>query len=187
MDIRRGAVSTLSAVALGMVMSAGCMPTLEKAAGPGGRVSLEATAGAAGGASGGAAQEQKKESAAPPAPTEEQCRVLASKPVSVPASSDDPKAQYDAFFDASHETFRCCFDAIYAPQKPLKDGTVALVVRVDKTGKLTGSEVVAGETNATDPKLNTCMLDVAKVMAYPAPANKKPLGYKRVFNFKARR
>ncbi len=185
MDIRRGAVSTLSAVAL--VMSAGCMPSQEGAAAPGGGASLEVKAGAAGGASGGAAQEQKKESAAPPVPSEEQCRAPASKPVSVPASAGEPKAQYDAFFDAHHETFRCCFDAVYAPQKPLKDGTVALIVRVDKTGKLTGSEVVAGETNATDPKLNTCMLDVAKMMAFPAPANKKPLGYKRVFNFKARR
>jgi hypothetical protein len=127
-------------------------------------------------------------SAAPPPPTEAECRVRASKPLPMPPGAEgDVKRQFDAFFVAQHETFRCCFDALYAPEKPRTDGQVALLVKVEASGKLASSEIVAGETTAQSPAMNACFLDLARAIAYPKPASNMTVGYKRTFQFKARR
>lgn len=125
-----------------------------------------------------------------PAPSEQQCRMLAAKPVPAQPGppTTDPAVQYRDFFEAHRDAFRCCFDAIYAPAKPLTDAKIALEVSVDRTGKLRESpKIVKEETTASTPQLDTCMIDVAKLVAFPAPVSEKALGYKRVFDFKAHR
>ena len=127
-------------------------------------------------------------SAAPPPPTEAECRVRASTlraESSGPAS--DVQQQYDSFFLAHHETFRCCFDALYAPRMPRTDGQLALFVKLDASGKLTHSEIVANETTAQGQEVDACFLEVARMIAYPSPMSQESVGYKRIFQFKARR
>jgi len=127
-------------------------------------------------------------SAAPPLPTEAECRARAATvraDSSAPAS--DVQQQYDAFFLAQHETFRCCFDALYAPRMPGTDGQLALFVKVDASGKLAHSEIVVNETTAQGQEVDACMLEVARTIAYPAPMSHETICYKRVFQFKARR
>jgi len=146
--------------------------------------------GAAAGSGAGAAPvpSSQKLSASPPTPTEAECRERASKPALMPSRVEsDVKLQYDAFFLAQHETFRCCFDALYAPNKPRTDGQVALLVKVDASGKLASSEVITGETTAQAPGMNACVVEMARALTYPKPANSMAIGYKRTFQFKARR
>ena len=113
--------------------------------------------------------------------------MRASKQLSPPLGAEgDVKQQYDAFFLAQHETFRCCFDALYAPKKPRTDGQVALLVKIEASGKLASSEIVAGESPTQAPEMNACILEMAKAIAYPKPANNMMVGYKRTFQFKAR-
>src|SRR5689334_15528017 len=106
--------ATLSIAAAAVAMSAmvACGPAAPAKAPTG-----EAFAGAASGPS------AQKLSAAPPPPTEAECRERASQPLPAPPeAASDVKLQYDAFFLAQHETFRCCFDALYAPKMPRTDG-----------------------------------------------------------------
>lgn len=195
------------AALLGMVVTiaaaVGCMPPAQGPKEPEGEPAAASTSpdtepGASGGsgpqvASAGAPKEagsQAAVSAAPPAPKNAaECTALAAKPLTTPAasSSSDPQKQLDELFLAHHETFRCCFDALHAPKAPRVDGTMALLVKVDSAGKLTSSEVVLSETSVQAPDVQACVLDVAKALAYPKPTNDMDVGYKRVFNWKARR
>jgi hypothetical protein len=176
----REAMTAVSATALLIVTVAACGPARDARSADG--------AAATGPVTPEAAAQIAKKSAAPPVPTEQECRARASQPLSKPVSGDgEPKQTYDALFQAHHDTFRCCFDALYAPQKPKTDGKVTLVVKVDGSGKLTGSEIVAAETTATNPQFSACIQDVAKAIAYPKRADNKSVGYKRAFDFKARR
>jgi hypothetical protein len=109
-------------------------------------------------------------------------------PASFPSRpGNDAQAQLDERFQAYHETFRCCFDALYAPKAPRKSAHVALLVKLDYAGKLTSAEIVAPETDIASPEVRACVLDITGALSYPAPANDMDVAYKRVFEFKARR
>lgn len=127
-----------------------------------------------------------KEAPLPPPPTEQQCRDNVAK-VSAPdvSKAADAKQQYSDFFDAYHETFRCCYDAIDAPKKPGQGAKVALLVKVDGTGKLMSSEIPKNDTISSE--VNKCILDIANKLVYPKPIGEKGVGYQRTFDFKARR
>jgi hypothetical protein len=124
-----------------------------------------------------------------PPPTVAECKTMAAKAAtSVPAASGgDAKKQLDDTFQAYQEPFRCCFDALYAPQAPKMNGQVALGIQVNHEGKLIGAEVLASESNIKMPEMHTCMIDIAKTIAYPKPSTDSAVDYKRVFQFKARR
>ncbi len=124
---------------------------------------------------------------APPPPSEQECRAQASRPVLVDASgATDARGQFSKFFDAHHENFRCCFDALEAPSRPYVDVKVSLVVRVEPDGKLTSVEFAPG-TGAISPATSKCITDIAGMLTYPAPIGGKPVGYNRIFDFKAHR
>ena len=46
----------------------------------------------------------------------------------------DTQVQMREFFQAYHETFRCCFDALWAPQNPGVNGKVAMLTYIDASG-----------------------------------------------------
>ena len=125
----------------------------------------------------------------PPPPKVADCKTMAENAAkSVPTTSGtDVQKQFDDTFQVYQEPFRCCFDALYAPQAPRMNGQVALDVKVNHEGKLIGAEVLSTESNITMPEMHTCMIDIAKTMTYPKPANDSAIDYKRVFQFKARR
>lgn len=124
---------------------------------------------------------------APPPPSEQECRAHASRPVAYDASgATDARGQFSKFFDAHHETFRCCFDALEAPSRPYVDVKVSLIVRVEFDGKLTSAEFAPG-SSAILPATSKCITDIAGMLSYPAPIGGKPMGYNRVFDFKAHR
>jgi hypothetical protein len=182
MTIQVKAISAFWAAAVMSSAVVACMPPAEPQA-PLGEGAPGAQAGA-----GAAATPPKKESAALPAPTDEQCRARASTPAPANATgAGDTKQQFDQLFNAHHETFRCCFDAVEAPRKPLVGGKVTMLVKVDGTGKLKSSEIVSGESDAVSPQTNKCMIDIAGMLAYPKPATSMSFGYKRTFDFKPRR
>lgn len=138
-----------------------------------------------------AAQAKTANAPAPqtPPPTVAECKTMAQKAAtSVPTTAgNDVQKQFDDTFQMYQEPFRCCFDALYAPQAPRMNGQVALDVKINHEGKLIGAEVLATESNITMPEMHTCMIDIAKTMTYPKPANDSAIDYKRVFQFKARR
>lgn len=139
-----------------------------------------------------AAAQAKSASAAAaktPPPTVAECKTMAEKAgKSVTAvAGTDPQKQFDDAFQPYQDSYRCCFDALYAPQAPRMNGQVALSIRVNHEGKLIGAEVLATESNITMPEMHTCMIDIAKMMTYPKPAGDSAIEYKRVFQFKARR
>lgn len=139
----------------------------------------------------GQAAIQAKTTATPPKPPPlvAECKTMAQKAATgAPATpGTDVQKQFDATFQLYQEPFRCCFDALYAPQAPRMNGQVALDVKVSHEGKLMGAEVLPTESNITMPEMHTCMVDIAKMMTYPKPVNDSAVDYKRVFQFKARR
>lgn len=161
---------------------AACTPMQGGAQGPAnGMGGAEMAAGTSTGA-------QPKEIPLPPPPTEQACRDGATKATPVVASSaTDAKQQFGQFFDAHHETFRCCFDAIDAPKQQRSGAKVTLLVKVDGTGKLKSSEIVQAESGAISSETSTCMADIAKTLSYPKPMTGLTVAYKRIFDFKGRR
>ncbi|MBK9263206.1 MAG: hypothetical protein IPM54_25805 [Polyangiaceae bacterium] len=124
----------------------------------------------------------------PPPPTEQECRDRAARAAPIDTSGEtDVKQQFNKVFGAHHETFRCCFDALEAPSKPLTNAKVTLAVIVDASGKLTSAEVILAESDPVSMGTIKCIKDIAGMIAYPAPVSGAPAGYKRVFDFKARR
>ena len=160
-----------------------CMPPQSGPQGP------ESEAGAQAGAKAPAvaAAPPPKESAAPPVPTEQECRTRAAKASPAGTTGSDTKQQLDQLFDAHHETFRCCFDAIDASKKPLTGAKVTLLFKIDSAGKLKSSEIVAAESDAVSAEGNKCMTYIAGTLAYPKPTTNASFGYKRTFDFKSRR
>jgi hypothetical protein len=131
--------------------------------------------------------------AAPPTPrapdpprTLAECRAAATSGGEV-APAADLEAQLGALFDARHEMFRCCFDALYAPRAPRTGGTVALLVKLDKKGGFIKAEVVTAESTVQSPEVNACLVDMARELRYPAPPGDRAVGYERIFDFEARR
>jgi hypothetical protein len=123
--------------------------------------------------------------AAPLPPTEQECRAQAGRTVPYDVGgTTDVKGQFGRFFDAHHDTFRCCYDALEAPSRRSVNAKVSLVVRVDPAGKLTGVEFGPG-SESISPQTSKCITDVAGMLSYPAPVSGKPVAFNRVFDFKA--
>ncbi len=175
MNTRKNRYTLVSALAVVASLLTGCAP--------------QVTQTPAMNAEGQAAVQAKNAKPAAPPPTVAECKTMAQKAAaSVPATSGtDVQKQFDDTFQVYQEPFRCCFDALYAPQAPRMNGQVALDVKVNHEGKLIGAEVLSTESNITMPEMHTCMIDIAKTMTYPKPANDSAIDYKRVFQFKARR
>jgi hypothetical protein len=176
------------------MMAAGCSASVQaEAQAPQAGTGAEAQAsGAEPGTAGGA---QSPSAAKPKDTTPElpksaaECVARASKPAASPAfgAPSEPHKQLDDLFQAQHESFRCCYDALYAPKAPRASGQVALLVKVDKAGKLISSEVLASESSVQAPDVHACVVDVSKALVYPKATNDMAVGYKRTFDFKARR
>lgn len=181
------------ALAASVIMTAalGCAPMQGPLAPEGGAAAQPAASpGGAAGEPAAAAQAVSPAAAESPAPrTAAECAALATKPTAAgqAGSASQPQKQLDDVFQAHHETFRCCVDALGAPTAGRVDETVALVVTLDSAGKLTSSDIVLPETSAQAPDVQACVIDVAKALAYPKPGNDMDVRYKRVFHFKARR
>ncbi len=123
----------------------------------------------------------------PPPPTEQECRAKAAQPAPYDVNGvTDVRMQFSRFFDARHDTFRCCFDALEAPSRPMTNARVSLVVRIAADGKLTGVEFAQG-SDPISPAAGKCMTDIAGMLSYPAPIGGQPIAYTRVFDFKAHR
>jgi hypothetical protein len=91
------------------------------------------------------------------------------------------------FFQAYHETFRCCFDALFAAQNPGVSGKVALAVNIDANGDFASAEVLPEGTTVQSTEVRACIIDIAKSLTYPKPASGKDIRYLRNLDFKARR
>jgi hypothetical protein len=128
------------------------------------------------------------ESAAPPPVSETECHIRASQSVPQPTEpTASVQEQFDAFFLKEHETFRCCFDALYAPKMPHTNGELTLYVMVSPVGKLVHDEIIASETTPQGGEVDACILKVSRALAYPVPVTNGTVGYKRTFHFMARR
>lgn len=131
--------------------------------------------------------------ATPPKPAPEtpktaaECKALTTKSPAPTIPATDTKAQMREFFQAYHETFRCCFDALFAAQNPGVSGKVALAVNIDANGDFASAEVLPEGTTVQSTEVRACIIDIAKSLAYPKPASGKDIRYLRNFDFKARR
>jgi len=131
-------------------------------------------------------------SAAPtPAPerpkTAAECKALAAKTPAPVITATDTQVQMREHFQAYHETFRCCFDALFAPQNPGVSGKVALAVDIDASGSFASAEILAADTTVQSTEVQACIIEIAKSLTYPKPASGKDIRYRRNFDFKARR
>jgi hypothetical protein len=125
---------------------------------------------------------------APPKPkTAAECKALTSKVTTPVLNQTDTQLQMRDLFQAYHETFRCCFDALYAPQNPGVGGKVVLLVHIDANGTFESTEIVAAETTVPSTEVQQCMVDIAKSLPYPKPLSGKDITYRRNFDFKPRR
>ncbi len=124
---------------------------------------------------------------APPPPNEQECRARASRPAAYDVNGvTEVKEQFGRFFEAYHDTFRCCFDALEAPARPMVGVKVSLIVRVEADGKFKSAEFAQG-SEPLSPATSACIMDVAARLSYPAPIGGKPVAYNRIFDFKAHR
>lgn len=119
--------------------------------------------------------------------TAAECKALIAKTPPPTITTTDTQAQFREHFQAYHETFRCCFDALFAPQNPGVSGTVALVVDIDAAGSFATAEILAAESSVKSPEVQACIIDIAKALTYPKPASGKDIRYRRNFDFKARK
>jgi len=129
--------------------------------------------------------------AAKPAPekpkTAAECKVLAATTPAPVITATDTQVQMREHFQAYHETFRCCFDNLFAPQNPGVSGKVALAVNIDASGSFASAEILTAETTVNSPEAQACIIEIAKSLTYPRPASGKDIRYQRNFDFKARR
>jgi hypothetical protein len=144
------------------------------------------------GAAGAVASGQPPTATAPaPQPekpkTAAECKAGALSTPKPTISATEVQQQMRDFFQAYHESFRCCFDSLYASKNPGASGKVTLIATIDKEGALKETEINAADTTVASPEVHACMIDIAKALSYPKPANGKSIAYKRVFDFKARK
>jgi hypothetical protein len=126
--------------------------------------------------------------ASAPAPkTAAECKAAALKVVPPPSNQADTQLQMRAFFDAYHEAFRCCFDALWVAQNRGASGTIGLLTSIDASGAFSAAEIEAASTSVQSAEVQTCMIDISKSLTYPKPLSGKDIQYKRVFNFSPRR
>lgn len=129
--------------------------------------------------------------AAKPAPekpkTAAECKALAAKMPAPVITATDTQVQMREHFQAYHESFRCCFDSLFAPQNPGVSGKVALAVNIDASGSFASAEILTTETTVKSTEVQACIIEIAKSLTYPKPANGKDISYLRNFDFKARR
>jgi hypothetical protein len=168
------------AVASGQPPTAGA-PTSAPAAQPGGAA-----------VPGAVASGQGPTTSAPPAPAEKpktaaECKAGALTTPKPTVSATEVQQQMRDFFQAYHESFRCCFDSLHASKNPGASGKVTLVATIDKEGALKETEILAAETTVASPEVHACMIDIAKALSYPKPASGKSIAYTRIFDFKARK
>jgi hypothetical protein len=124
----------------------------------------------------------------PPEPkTAAECKALIAKTPAPVITATDTQVQMREHFQAYHETFRCCFDALFAPQNPGVSGKVALAVDIDASGSFASAEILTAETTVQSTETQACIIEIAKALTYPKPASGKDIRYKRNFDFKARR
>lgn len=127
-------------------------------------------------------------SASAPAPkTAADCKALGAKITPPSSNHTDTQLQMRAFFDAYRETFRCCFDALWASQHAGASGTVNLLVSIDGTGAFSAAEIDPANTTVQSAEVQTCIVDIAKALTYPRPSSGKNIKYSRLLNFSPHR
>lgn len=119
--------------------------------------------------------------------TAAECKALAAKMPAPVITATDAQVQMREHFQAYHETFRCCFDSLFASQNPGVSGKVALAVDIDASGSFASAEILTAETTIKSTEVQACIIEIAKSLTYPKPANGKDIRYQRNFDFKARR
>lgn len=196
MNTHLKALSTLWTAAILFVAVAACTPPEPGPQTPGSEGSPQTEPGpstqpasppAATASAAPAAAPTPKESAVPPIPTEQECRDRAAKITPPASTATEVVQQFKEFFNAYHESFRCCFDALHAPSNPGKGAKVTMLADVDGDGNLKKAEIIAAESDPVSPQTQKCIVDIAVGLRYPKPVSSKAVGYKRIFDFKARR
>lgn len=86
---------------------------------------------------------------------------------------------------ANRDKFRCCFD-LWARNNPGASGRVSIQLKLDPEGKLTSAEIAQTDTTVAAPEVHSCIIEVAKSIAYPKSPTGKETTYKHPFDFKAR-
>ena len=82
--------------------------------------------------------------------------------------------------------FRCCFD-LWAKEHPGAQGAMKMVIELKKDGEVTQVSFAATPNRMEAPEVETCMIDLAKSLAYPRSPSGKETKFTYPFDFKARR
>ncbi|MFO0552155.1 MAG: AgmX/PglI C-terminal domain-containing protein [Polyangiaceae bacterium] len=88
------------------------------------------------------------------------------------------------FMRANRERFRTCFD-VWGADHPGKEGSLLLALELDQTGKLKDAHVDRAQSTVTDSAVETCAIQAAKALEYPASPSGKETLYSELFRFKA--
>lgn len=87
---------------------------------------------------------------------------------------------------ASRNAFRCCYD-LYSRTNPNAGAHVVLHVELAPDGGIKTTSLNKERSNLTAPELESCMLDIAKGLTFPASPSGKETKFNYPFDFKPRR
>ncbi|MCC6556224.1 MAG: AgmX/PglI C-terminal domain-containing protein [Polyangiaceae bacterium] len=87
---------------------------------------------------------------------------------------------------SKRDGFRCCFD-LYARKNPGAQGRLAFTMKLKPDGALLEGHIKKDESDVTAPEIESCMVELAKGIAWPASPSGKETTYTHRFEFKPRR
>jgi hypothetical protein len=88
---------------------------------------------------------------------------------------------------ASREKFRACFDTWAKTNAAGKEVNVMLSIKLNPDGSFVSAAFDTSKTDLSDKTAESCMVEVAKSLSYPASPSGKETTYRHPFVFKARK
>jgi hypothetical protein len=102
------------------------------------------------------------------------------------AGSSDRGASMTDIVRSHRDGFRCCFD-LWAKTHPGAQGGMKMVIELEPDGAVTKVSFDDAPNRVGAPEIESCMIDLAKGLAYPKSPSGKKTKFTYPFDFKARR
>jgi hypothetical protein len=197
---------TANAVCLGLVFAAsGFTACAGGATPPGAPSAQESTAAPPVAAAPAAAASASPQATPPPGPkgapaTPADCKELVSDITNDPpagvavnnaqtakdAGASDRFEPLTDLIRSKRDGFRCCFD-LWARSHPGAQGAMKMVIELKKDGAVTNVSFTDAPNRVDAPEVESCMIELARGLAYPKSPSGKDTRFTYPFDFKAHR
>jgi hypothetical protein len=102
------------------------------------------------------------------------------------AGSSDRGASMTDIVRSHRDGFRCCFD-LWAKTHAGAQGGMKMIIELEPDGAVTKVSFDDAANRVSAPEVESCMIDLAKGLAYPKSPSGKKTKFTYPFDFKARR